>query len=146
MNVHPFVLVKSDFFGEVQIDEEIAPIITLLWARGIDTIGCCQKTCDPFCQHESHKVPGYPHEGDIVWISFFRTEFVCKFLNAMPTIPNEWRIVDRSVYFPCRDISFVEGALGCRNLTTKHIEVLQQRVPINIIRRLGLTFRKLVGR
>jgi hypothetical protein len=41
---HPTINVRSPWGRMIPIDEELAPIISGLWRRGIKTCGCCQET------------------------------------------------------------------------------------------------------
>lgn len=53
--------------GKVAIDELLAPLIRLVWARGIRTLACCQ---EPF--------PGLP---GWAWVAFQGTEDVRRFFD-----------------------------------------------------------------
>lgn len=61
---HSFILLHHPDQGPIEIDEEIAPIISHLWHEGIDTCYCCQ---------------GDKHQQ--AYIIFPGSEAACRFLN-----------------------------------------------------------------
>jgi hypothetical protein len=63
---HPTVSVEAPGQGMIGIDVDIAPLLELLWARGVETVQSCQES-----------MPG------MVWIAFEAPDHAMAFLKAV---------------------------------------------------------------
>jgi hypothetical protein len=94
---HPTVLVSR---GEVEIDEKLAPLIRLLWARGINTNECCQEDRPGTAYIE------FPGTGDVEkFLNVAQKRYRVELQNWNEGVGGELSIrVRLLVYFPTRDI------------------------------------------
>jgi hypothetical protein len=86
MNHHPTVTMTALDGDEVEIDKKLAPLITELWAGGIDTVSCCQDGAEGYAS----MVPAYPHlatraavDAGYAYVDFFDAADAADFLTVV---------------------------------------------------------------